>query len=1367
MGKFERFIKLRTIASKLIIGLVLASLLPLLITMGMSYRVMTGALKDDRLDEMSALAEAKARAIETYAQERLEFAHILSLDPSMGYAVDQYSAAIAAAGIGSQEYLALHEEHQDFMAHIQEAGYYDVFLIAANGEIVYTVAKESDLGTNLKTGPLKTTDLAAAFERVLATQEAEITDFHYYAPSDGPAAFATAPILRDGQLVGVLALQLSADSIYAYIEDYTGLGETGEVVVAAREDDETVIIAPLRHDPEAAFTRTIDMGSQAGRPMQQATQGMSGSGIMVDYRGEEVLAAWRYLPTFRWGIVVKMDTHEAFATVGTLEKWWLGLGIGSMLAIAGLVVFFTKAIATPVGELSRAAGEIAGGNLEIDVESRSRDEIGELAGSFNEMVGNLRSSRAENEAQNWLKTGQADLNERMRGDQDISTLAGNVITYLAEFFGAQIGAMYLSDDNKQLTQVASYAYSRRKNLSNQFIPGEGLVGQAALENKPILITDCPDDYISVYSGLGEAVPNSILVFPLSVDNTVRGIIELGTLGEFSEAHLTLLDQVAESVAIAISSVMSRMRMAELLEETQRQSAELQTQQEELQTINEELEEQAQRLKQSEEELQTQQEELKTSNEELQEQAGRLKKSEGELQAQQEELRSTNEELEEKNDLLERQTRDVERARQDIQEKAEQLALSSRYKSEFLANMSHELRTPLNSLLILAKLLGDNEDGNLTDRQVEYAQTVYASGVDLLALINDILDMAKIESGTTDVDVSDISFESLRSDVERNFTQIAADKGLDFTIALGETLPGTIRTDGKRLRQVLTNLLGNAFKFTEAGGVTLKIEPVTSGWAADHNALNQADSVIAFSVTDTGVGVSADKQKIIFEAFQQSEGSTSRMYGGTGLGLSISREIARMLSGEIHLVSEPGKGSTFTLYLPNVHKTVEARPVESAAPGVAPVQEAPPSPQWADHRIPSALLSEVTDDQGAIEPNDRIVLIIEDDVAFATILRDMARDKGFKALVATRGEVGLALARQFKPDAATLDIKLPDRDGWVILDLLKNDPGTRHIPIHLISAGDELERGLELGAVLCLQKPVSPQALKDVFADIKDFVERPTKNLLVVEDDEAQRNSIVALVGNGDVKSTPVATGAEALAALEAQHFDCMVLDLMLPDMSGAELIERIKEDPAYERLRIVIYTGKELTEQEVTKLKQSAGAIIVKGAKSPERLLDETALFLHRVEADLPETKQQMIRQVHDSDPTLTERKVLVVDDDIRNIFAITSVLESHHVKVLYAENGQEGLDTLQANPDIDVVLMDIMMPEMDGYETIRAIRKIDQFRQLPIIALTAKAMKGDRDKCIEAGASDYIAKPIDIEQLLSLLRVWMYKKGNMVRVGG
>lgn len=1093
-------------------------------------------------------------------------------------------------------------------------------------------------------------------------------------------------------------------------------------------------LEPLVEERLEVMQSRIDLRREQG--FQAAQSGVAqGRGLQLSNQIEKLVAEMEQAERV---LLEQRAQATRRSTQRTINGILYGVPLYSIL-LATIGIVLTRNISRPLRQIAEVAKRVGVGDLSVDIPPMKRqDEIGTLNNAFRQMVSNLRETTRKNHEQNWLKSNLAEFTQLLQGRRDLTTVSRLILSELVPLVEAQQGAFYILDtdvDPPLLKLVGSYAYQERKQLNNQFHLGESLVGQCALEKQRILLTNVPSDYTRISSGLGETTPLNIIVLPVLFEDQVTAVIELASLQRFSNIHLTFLEQVTQGIGVVLNTIASDTRTALLLEQSQALAEELRLRQEELEEGNRRLEEQAEELRQSETLLREQQEELQQTNEELQQ---------------------LNEELEEKAELLAMQKREVEqknqeieRARQELSEKAEQLALSSKYKSEFLANMSHELRTPLNSLLILARLLADNNEGNLTDKQVDYSRTIYAAGNDLLELINDILDLAKIESGMMVVNLESMPFTDLQIYLRRTFDQIATDKGVDFQIILDDQLPADLVTDPKRLQQILKNLLSNAFKFTERGKVCLTISSVTHSLRAEDPYT--AQPAVAFAVQDTGIGIAPEKQKVIFEAFQQADGTTSRRYGGTGLGLSISRELAHLLGGHIELMSQVGQGSTFTLYLPLRSGNVAIRPqITEPSQDVVPARPAAPLPA-----APVAL----PDDRDQIQNGDKVLLIIEDDLNFARILVEMARKQGFKVLVSTQGGPGLVLAQEFKPDAIMLDIRLPDTDGWTILDRLKHDASTRHIPVHILSVDEEQQRGLQLGAIAYLQKPVSAEAITQALTNIKGFVERQVKQLLVIEDDPVQAQSIIELIGNGDVKSTPAYSGIEALNLLKSQTFDCIVLDLGLPDMSGFELLNRIKQDQQLAKLPIIVYTGKELTRQEETELRRLAETIIVKDVRSPERLLDETTLFLHRIQSNLPQPKQQMLEQLRHEDPVLTNKKVLIVDDDVRNIFALTSLLERYQMQVIYAENGRDGVKQLEANPDVNVVLMDVMMPEMDGYETTQAIRQQSRFQSLPIIALTAKAMQGDREKCLEAGASDYITKPVDTEQLLSLLRVWLYSR--------
>ncbi|MEA2191165.1 MAG: hypothetical protein QOI73_1286, partial [Solirubrobacteraceae bacterium] len=946
----------------------------------------------------------------------------------------------------------------------------------------------------------------------------------------------------------------------------------------------------------------------------------------------------------------------------------------------------------------------------------------------------------KNAEQDWLNTNLARISGLMQGQRDLAAVTRLIMSEISPLVSAQHGAFFLTEshngDDPDLRLIASYGYKRRKSVSNHFKFGEGLVGQAALEGSSILITDAPADYVKVTSGLGDSVPVNIMVMPILFEEQVLAVVELASLRAFSDVNQAFLEQLAETLGVVLNAIIANRRTEELLEQSQSLAEELQSQSEE---------------------LQSQQDELRRSNSELEQQTSSLRASEELLQTQQEELQQTNEELQEKAELLSQQNRDIEvqnaeieKARENLEEKAAQLAVSSRYKSEFLANMSHELRTPLNSLLILSKLLAENPDANLTDKQIEFASTIHTAGADLLSLISDILDLSKVEAGKMDVNPGQVEVASICAYVERAFGPVAEQKGLDFQITTAEDTPPAIFTDEQRVQQVLRNLLSNAFKFTESGAVSLEL----AGTA------ERADSgtpyTLKITVSDTGIGIAEDKLRLIFEAFQQADGTTSRRYGGTGLGLSISREIMRMLGGVIRVRSAPGEGSAFELLLP-AYVEQPVLPDEPASDEPRPVLELVPGPAIApEARDDEEALAVQDDDRAIVLDGDRVALVIDDDAASATLALDAARSHGFRAVIAPRGNVGLSLAHELVPDVIVLAV--PVRGGAGVLEQLKHHPRTRHIPVHVIAEPGDRHGALSAGAAGFLERPSDAQALAGAFAAAAEFLDRPVRQLLVVDDDEGERRSISELVGAGDdVEVTAVATSEEALEAIAQRRFDCIVLDLKLPKMTGFALLDHLKEDERHRDVPVIIHTGKELTRRDETRLRRYADSIIVKDAGSPERLLSETALFLHRPPSALPADSRRMLEQLHTADSVLQGKRVLIVDDDVRNVFALTSALEARGMLVRFAENGREAIESLDSDAGVDLVLMDVMMPEMDGHETTRALRADGRFRDLPIIALTAKAMKGDREKSIAAGASDYITKPVDIEQLISLMRVWLY----------
>jgi len=931
-------------------------------------------------------------------------------------------------------------------------------------------------------------------------------------------------------------------------------------------------------------------------------------------------------------------------------------------------------------EVTENANRVASGDYTVDLTPRSDKDI--LANALNQMTRSLRETTQANKKHTWLAVGQNQLNEKLSGDQSIEELANNAISFLCTYLKANVGTVYrLNDKDKTLVLSGQYAFSSPENTKSTFALNEGLIGQAAREKKQISLTDITEEQIRITSSVLDTKPKHLLITPFLFEGKTVGVIEIGSMTDFNETEKEFIHASMESIAISVNSAISRKRIQELLEETQVQTEELQTQQEELKQMNEELEEQTQ--------------------------------------------------------SLEERNKEVEAAKSDIEQKTKQLEISSRYKSEFLANMSHELRTPLNSLLILSKDLSENRKKNLDSVQVESAEIIYKSGTDLLVLINEVLDLSKIEAGKMSLNIERVSLSNFRKELIRTFKHHAEQKGLMLTCKLDEALPESILTDPQRLNQILKNLLSNALKFTEKGSVSISID-------------RYSESKVIISVTDTGIGIPEDKQMAIFEAFQQADGGTSRKYGGTGLGLSISRELAKLVGAEIKVNSKINEGSTFSVLIPfEIHHEQELERTNTVK---EPVLYEPLSVYDSNYlNYPS-----IQDQRDTLTKDDKVVLIIEDDLKFASILLTQANKKGFKCLSAATGEDGLLLAAKHKPQAIILDMGLPGINGHQVLNELKANPSIRHIPVHIISANERSLEPIKEGAIEYLMKPVNKKDLDEAFNKIEHFVSRKIKNLLIIEDSENARKAIRILIGNGDVKCFEAATGKEALALYEQNHIDCMILDIGLPDMSGFDLIHKLVTIKSHSLPPIIVYTGKELTKEENNELQNYAESIIIKGVKSEERLLDETALFLHRTISNLPKSKQLIINNLYDKEAIFHLKKVLLVDDDTRNVFALSKILKEHGMEILKAENGKVALELLNTHSDIDLVLMDIMMPEMDGYETMKQIRSQEKFKSLPVIALTAKAMKDDKQKCIDAGANDYITKPIDIDRLLSLMRVWL-----------
>ena len=1121
------------------------------------------------------------------------------------------------------------------------------------------------------------------------------------------------------------------DTINTMVEQLNSFA--GEVTRVAREVGTDGILGGQAAVPGVAGTWK-DLTDSVNRMAGNLTNQVRGIARVVtgvangDLQRKLVLDAKGEIAELADTINGMIDTLAIFADQVTSVAREVGFegklgGQAEVPGAAGLWRDLTDSVNQLAAQLTsqiRAIGEVATavtkGDLTRTIEVGAQGEVGLLTENVNEMIRNLRDTTRKNQEQDWLKSNLA------RFTVDAARPERHQDRREAHHVGARAAGEHA--DRHLLPQRADRrdaAAALHRGLRGAAPPRDAPVrarrrassGSASLEKERIVVTNAPADYLQVTSGSGHAQPLNVVVLPVLFEGDIKAVIELASFEQFSDNHLLFLDQLTQSIGIVLNTIAANMRTEELLKQSQSLTIELQSQQDELQQTNEELEEKA-----------------------------RL--------------------LAEQNEEVEKRTREIEEARRALEQKAEQLALTSKYKSQFLANMSHELRTPLNSLLILSKQLSDNREENLSDKQVEMARTIRRAGSDLLTLINDILDLSKIESGTTSVDIAEQRITDICDDVERTFRGVAQERGLRFAIHVDDDVPFSIETDQTRLMQILKNLLSNAFKFTQHGSVELALHREL------RNVDGQTGPYVAFEVRDTGIGIPADKHNVIFEAFQQADMSTARKYGGTGLGLAISREIAGLLGGDMTVESEPGTGSTFVFFHPLERTPRPGAAVDTAPPpprakrliaddaplGLQPLAPRAPQPLAPRQAVPLAA-GTVDDDRNDIRPQDRVVLIVEDDATFARILLGLARDRGFKGLMATTGADGIVLARQFVPDAITLDIGLPDVDGWSLLDQLKRDPATKSIPVHVISGEEQWQKALDSGAFAHLKKPASEDALTQAFDNLLGFADAASRNVLVVEDDVTQLSAMANLIQSGEVTVTAVSTGAQALAALDEAKFDCVIVDLGLPDIEGIALIERIKAHAAHVRVPVIVYTGRELTEQEDGAIRRLSESVIVKDAMSPERLIEETSYFLNQVEARLPEVKRPVHRNGAGGN-SLEGRTILITDDDTRNIYALRSALEDFEMIVLSAESGADAIGLLRTHPEIDVVLMDIMMPEMDGYETIRRIRARDEWRELPILALTAKAMKGDREQCLAAGASEYISKPVDIDQLVALIRVWL-----------
>ncbi len=1366
-----RFTEMRNVRlkPKLVFLFLMTGILPLLVLGLLGSKLSSDALMEKSFNQLDTVKELTSNRFASLMKERLKEVALLAGTKDVKEACREFSIYYGKTNtepglsfpVSTASYRSIRDRYLPYFSRYMKAyDYHDIFIIGSeHGNVLFSATEMTPSGESLSQGSLKNSGLAQLWQRVVKTEKAVLVDFEPYAPSNGlESAFIGYPVYDDSsRMVSVVALQCTSRFINEIMDIRAGMGETGVSYLIRRyrggitgQDkyelrSDIKIVGGGKYVIGSLFSEGLAYWKDAMRSGETG-----GHGLYTDNAGNAVLVSYSALDFIGedWALISKIDKAEVTAPLRKLIKSVLAGGGIIFLLIAAGSFRFAKGLTRPLVIDMEFAQAISRGELDRTLRLKRRDELGDLGRALDTMAANLREL-------GWLQSGKEGLDDQLRGDLTTDEMGKRLLSYMVKHLGGHVGTLYTTEDQENLELTASYAFTDRQGNFSRIKVGEGLVGQVALEREVIVFANVGEEAPLLNYGMGERNLEHLLTAPLVFQDRLLGVFQVGATAPFSKLQRRFVKKNAENISILFNAARSRRVIHDLLDRSQQQ-------QEELQTANGELEEQARALMESEGELQAQQEELRVTNEELEDQAKALRESEGELQAQQEELRVTNEELEEQTTALKSQktalgekNNELLRAQDNIKQKARDLEIGSKYKSEFLANMSHELRTPLNSILILSQLFSGNREGNLTEKQVESATAIHSSGSDLLKLINDVLDLSKVEAGMLELSLEEVPMASMAGELTRLFNGVAEDKGVEFVIDLKEDAPSSIFTDSHRLQQILRNLITNAFKFTEQGRVTLTVSRPGSDTDLSASGLLSQEAV-ALSVIDTGIGIPKERQEDIFKAFQQVDGSTSRKYGGTGLGLSISRELAALLGGEVGLVSEEGKGCTFSLFLPVTRQDAETETGDSPEKkeGAAINDEPPSKPP-----VPP-FLETVKEDEDLrdIKPGDNLLLIIEDDPKFSGVLKNLATQRGFKCLAAGDGETGLHFADYYGPSAILLDIDLPGIDGWEVMERLKGNPELRHIPVHFISASDDSMEALKMGAVEYLTKPVSVETIEETLTRIETHLSTPMKRVLVVEDDELQRESIKELMGNGDVTITTVGTGKEAFQEIVTGRYDCMILDLGLGDMSGFDLLKMIRDDHNCPRIPIIIYTGRDLSRSEDEKLRKYAETIIIKGVRSPERLLEEASLFLHRVEGNLPEEKQKVTRIIHDKESALSGKNILLVDDDMRNVFALSSVLEEKEMNIIVARNGIEAVENIDLHKEIDLVLMDIMMPRMDGYQAMTEIRKREWCEKLPMIALTAKAMKGDRNRCIEAGASDYLAKPVDTDKLLSMLRVWLYR---------
>ena len=1369
------------------------SLLPLTIVGLIEYDNASESIIRNKHDELAHVNLLLSRQINNYHDSvitnlffRAGQATDFLLDLKSSWEISDLPLREYLSGIQYQEVVDWHaREFVDFLYFFK---YSDILLTDNNGNILYTIHKYRDLGENLFDGVLSDTRLSTTVKQVLETGEPHYSDLEPYEPLGGEVvSFFVMPLINEErEIAGTIAVQTrsqddlklllhqgmdTGDHVASYIVGVDGKvrfwAEAEDLSYGQKINTASVMdwlnhIDPVtgeyveshehlaeyqgrrnahgdKYDHETVDSDEHDHDHDNDEYLEDIDDGTAIAHIETysNYKGDMVLGVYRHMEIMGTPMVLltEVNLDDALLPVTRFRDQLFTVLVITSIVVLLISMVSTRRIVQPLVRINGWVNRVASGEYVKGEVIDQQNEIGQLSRSFSIMTEQLRRVSAENEARNWLQSGITGLNEALRGELTITELCQNTLSFMCRYLRFQVGAMYVLTERNRLVMMGSYAYTLSSDHPVSFVMGEGLPGQAA-QDRQTMYVGVPDDYFPISSGLGSSCPDRVLVIPIVFDDSVKGVLEFALLGNIDDRAQQFIDASLESIAIVLNRVQARERVQELLEQTTRQTEALTKQQDDLRTANQELEHQTRILRESEEELKSQSEELQRANTELEEKTESLFRQKAEIEIK---------------------NAEIEESRRDLETKAQELEEASRYKSEFLANMSHELRTPLNSMLILARMLADNDEGNLSEDEVESAQVIDKVGHDLLNLINDILDLSKVEAGKLILNLEDILLESVERQMRDQFSAVAENKGLEYIVTCDPSLPDYIHSDGQRLMQVIKNLLSNAIKFTEVGSVTLRIFKPGDDVQFTSENLKNSQHVIGFAVKDTGIGIPPEKQAAIFEAFQQADGSTSRKYGGTGLGLSISREMSVLLGGEMQITSEAGKGATFTLYLTDMpRQTVdeEASDVDMDDDMIA-LPESNDLPTIATASIENTASAQPVEMKP--DGSDRPLLIVEDDKIFAAVLKKVAESSGYECMTAHSGKDALEIAQKVHPQAVILDLGLPDMDGEQVLEQLKQQTGNHSMPVHIIS-GRELDSSLlHKGATALLKKPVSEEQLHNLFGKLEKKRAHEIQKVLIIDADEESREKTIAMLGSRGIETEVVTNGYDLREALKKSLYHCLVIDIDLPDEDGTALLHELHDQLGESMPQVIINTSREIDREEHRELAEFAGTMVMKGEHSEDRLVDEVNLFLHSIQPGKP--KKPVAKPAAVDDSALKGRKILLVDDDLRNTFALSKALQKYHLEIVLADNGELALKQLEKEPDVELVLMDIMMPVMDGYEATRRIRAHPRFKNLPVIALTAKAMSDDRAKCIEAGANDYMTKPIDMEKMVAMLKLWLQQK--------